>query len=580
MDNFTNWNEFLYNYLNRNSDFPWNYLDSLDFDRFNLLVVGSYDFINMHCFRDLSNNLNDVLDPQLMCNNSFLNVIYSNQLIDYSIYWFLNFNVNIPNNLNLVNFLLNDRNLHLSLNLSNNDLLNYSLHYFLYYLRYLYYLLNYPRNYNNPLYDSLNLYYFRHLNDFFYDFINFNSYFFDPFDISRDLNDLLLNVFHRFRNLDVMIDYLFYLNDFRLVNNHRISKINLLNNSVFNPLDDRFFNYFLHSLDNFMNNRDLYDALNLNWNLSHNLNDLLDNDFNRLNDLFSYQLFSDNLDLFYSFPFDNYFNNFFDNLGYLHNALNGPKDRNDFLYDSIHWFVYCFDMIVDFQRLPVFDNWNSYLNDSFNVLNPWNLNDSLDNFFFDDLNFHNFLYDGLNWDYLLSVYFDFLWLLLDMIDDSLNLNYSLHLNYLLHNRWYLDDTNYLSNHFYYPLNNGWHLHNSLGDLLNRNDLIHDLSLNYWNLKRNVHYPLHLHYFLHLNNLFYFLCNRNYNGYLNTPFDDLLNNLLHLNNFRHRSEHFENIVNINDSHNLRRDHPKDSFIHLKHNTRFVFYLMKLLQQSLN
>jgi hypothetical protein len=137
-----------------------------------------------------------------------------------------------------------------------------------------------------------------------------------------------------------------------------------------------------------------------------------------------------------------------------------------------------------------------------------------------------------------------------MIDNSLYLYEFLNLNNFLYICWYFNYFWNLLSDIYNSLDNSWYLNDFLNCLLNWDDFVDDLGLDYRDFKWDIYYFLYLYYFLYFNNFLYLFANRYYYWYLNSSFYNFFYNFFYLNNFRYRSKYFQYIININNSHNFR------------------------------
>ena len=147
-------------------------------------------------------------------------------------------------------------------------------------------LLNNTRNNNYLLNNFLHLNYFWHFNHFLNNLLHWNFNLFNPIHMSQHLNYFFLDVFDGFRNLNVMINNFFYLNNLRLSHYYRISYLNNNRNLPFDHLNNRLFNNLLNPYKSLMNNWNLHNSFHLFWNLSHSFNYLcyyLLNLFNTIN---------------------------------------------------------------------------------------------------------------------------------------------------------------------------------------------------------------------------------------------------------------------------------------------------------
>lgn len=96
----------------------------------------------------------------------------------------------------------------------------------------------------------------------------------------------------------------------------------------------------------------------------------------------------------------------------------------------------------------------------------------------------------------------------------------------------------------------------------------------WNLLFNFSNLFNFHNFLD------YLLDDNNLWYFNNPVNYFFYNFLNLNYFRVDFEHLEDIINIDNSHNLLVNHSNDSLIHLKNCSCTLFYSFKFLEQGFN
>jgi hypothetical protein len=196
-----------------------------------------------------------------------------------------------------------------------------------------------------------------------------------------------------------------------------------------------------------------------------------------------------------------------------------------------------FDVITYLQSFSILNYWNCFFHDSLNYLNFRDLYYSFDYFLYNYRNFHYFLDNCLNGDNFFPDDLNLLRLLLNVVDYPLNFNYFFDFDYLLlHNNNFnnLRNLNVYVDNFLHDHGN---LNDSFDNLLNGNDFFYNLSLNNWDLKRNIHCFLNLHNFLNLYNFFHFFCYWNNHWDLHSSLNYLFNYLFNLNNFRNRSKYF-------------------------------------------
>lgn len=181
-----------------------------------------------------------------------------------------------------------------------------------------------------------------------------------------------------------------------------------------------------------MNYRHFDYLLDLNRNLLYNLHNFLDDDFNWLDYFLPDHFLSNNFNFSDLYFLVHNFNNLLDNSWNFNDTLHSLDDRNNFLDDTVDRFVDCFNMVVDLKSLSVFNYWNRLLYDSLYDLYLRHFDDFLDYFLLIDRHF-DYLFDYFfNCDNFLLDDLNFLRLLLDMVDHSLDLNYFLHFDDFLH----------------------------------------------------------------------------------------------------------------------------------------------------
>jgi hypothetical protein len=174
---------------------------------------------------------------------------------------------------------------------------------------------------------------------------------------------------------------------------------------------------------------------------------------------------------------------------------------------------------------------------------------------------HNLLDDSLNGDNLFTDDLNLLWLLLDMVDNSLHFDDFLNLDDLLDNSLYFDDFRYLLSDINDLFDDCWHLNDLMNDLLNGDNFFHDLSLYHRNLQWYVYDLLNLDVFLYFDNLLNLLRYRDHHGYFHPSLYYFLNNLFNLNDFWDGPEHSQDVVDIDNPCDLCGYHSQDSLIDL-------------------
>ena len=264
---------------------------------------------------------------------------------------------------------MDDRNLDDSFDLLDHNLFLDDFNQLFYDFRHFYHFLYHSRD-NDKFFDNFlnfnNLWNFDH---FLHNSVNMDNDLLNAFDISGDFNDSLLNVLDWFGDFDVVIDDLLDFDELWLVNNHGLTQKDLLDNGVFNSFDERLLDDLSDKFDDFMYDWDLNDLFNLDWHLSDDLDNFFNNDFNWLDDFFSYKFLSDDLNFSDLNFFVNNFNYFLYNCRHFYNALNCLDDWDNFLNDSINWLVDSFDVVVDLKSFAIFYNRHCLFHNTLDNLN-------------------------------------------------------------------------------------------------------------------------------------------------------------------------------------------------------------------
>jgi len=215
----------------------------------------------------------------------------------------------------------------------------------------------------------------------------------------------------------------------------------------FYSLDNWFLDNQLLYHWNFSDYRHFHILFNLNNNLLNNLNKLCLDCVHLLNLLLNDQLLSYDLHLFY-LSYDvvdllNHFNDLWD----LFYPLSYLNYRHYLLYNSVNYLVLNLNVILDFASCSILDN-------LYNLLHYFL---HFDYFWYFNYFFYYLLHENWNLDNLFNYFFDGNYLLcgdlnllifrLDMIHNSLNVD------------WHLNLYNFFSNnlHFHYLRNHFLHL---------------------------------------------------------------------------------------------------------------------------
>lgn len=329
-----------------------------------------------------------------------------------------------------------------------------------------------------------------------------------------------------------------------------------------------------------MDDRHLNDPLDLNRHFANDLDNFLDDNLYLLDDLLPDKFFPYNLDLSELNFLHNNLNYLLNDLRDLNYPFNSPVDWNYSLNYPINRFVDGLDVVDNLQSLPVLDDGDCLLDYPLDDLNCRYLDYPLDDLLPDHCHLNNSLHYGLDGDDLLSDYLDLFGYLLDVVEDSLDLDYFLDLDDLLDERRDLDDLDDLLRDVDDPLDDGRDLNDFLDDLLHLDYFLNNLGLDGRDLQRDVNELLYLDYLIDLDYLLNFLDDWDHDGHLDPPLHYLLHDPLNLDDLGHRSEHFQYVIHVHHAHDLGRYHPQDSFVHLQSHPRLCFHLLHLLQQGLD
>lgn len=554
----------IYRYWNFHRD-DWRLLDFNDFFNFYNFRYYSLDFDFARYFNSSFNNF-----FWFLFYNFHHFIILLNRY--YLFYEFLNdsinFIVNIFDTLNLDDSILNDRNLNKFLNFSDLFDFNDSVNNFFYDLRYLNNLFNNSRDDYNLFYNLFNLNYFSYFNHLFDNFVDSHSNFFNSFNCSWNLNNLLNDYFdwiilsdkviYRFFYFNDLVDlnYLIYISDdldyfrhfsslyYNLSGDFRYSHNFLLDNRYFNSSIHNLFDLFYHR--HWM----IYNSFYLFYSVS--INDLFFNSSNFLNCWDLYLYLNDLLNSFW----------------YLNNLLNCLNNWNWLLNDNFDNFGNIHDLVYSFNRTSPFNDFNWFFNNK--IERFYNLYYFFYYFFFDNFHFYYFSYDSLDRHNLLFNYLYFLDLRNSVVDN------------LFKKHRFFDFNNFFLNHldFYYL----WYLNYSLNDFFKDSGHLHyffsilrylynffnDVIHNFDNFDWYMNDLLDLLDFDYFNWFFNNPLNWNYLWHFNNSIHNFFNNLFNFNNFGYNSKNFQDIIHINNTHDLSIDHSNNSLVNVQHLTCFIFY----------
>lgn len=475
----------------------------------------------------------------------------------------LHLNKHILLNLHFEGSVLVNEHFHLSLNLSNDIPNHLFFNYFLNNLWNLDYFLDNSwnnDNFLNKLLDFDDLWHFNHLLNHL---INLYPHLFDPVDDSGHFHNFLLHVLEWFGHFDEMIDNLFDFHNLGFFDDQGVSQVDLFDNCVLYPLNYWLLNKLSHCHKSFMNNGHLHNFFNFPRHFSDHLYNLGDHFLDNLNLLLNHYLLPDHLDFLHSGLGVYNLHYLLNKLRHFHNSLDCLDNGHWLLYNSFDDFVLDFDMIEHLSGIPVLDNRDQFLYYFLNFDYFRHFDDLLNDFLHNDRDLNNFLYYFLNGHHLLLHDFHLLVLFLNVIHYSLYLHYFLHLHDLLFEFFNLHDFRYFFFHFDELLHNCWHFDYPFNDVFKGHYFLNCAIVDYRLLQRYVYYSINLFDFLDFDNLFNDSVNSHDLWDLHKLLHDFLDNFLHLHDFRHHSEYLENIINIDNTHNLLSNHTHYSLIHFRH-----------------
>lgn len=294
------------------------------------------------------------------------------------------------------------------------------------------------------------------------------------------------------------------------------------------------------------------------------------NDFDFLNSVLDDNLFSDYWDFVRLFNDCVSLNDPFDNLRNFNYLLDCLNDWNGLLDYSINNLMPDFNMVFNLFCISVLYLWDNLFNDFFNFNNLWNLNNLFNNLFDNDRNFNDF-FD--NFGFRMNDYFldnlDLSDFNLDIVLNLFDFNNSLNLNDLFDYFFDCYDFWNLSYDLNDSLNYLWNFNNSFDNLFDLNNFFNDVCNNDRHLQRNIDDFLYFFDSFNFDNFLSNFVNCNNLRNLDNSIDNLLYNLLNFNNFGYNSEDFEDIVNIDNTHDFLSDHSDNSFIHFENDSSSNF-----------
>jgi hypothetical protein len=344
-----------------------------------------------------------------------------------------------------------------------------------------------------------------------------------------------------------------------------------------NSLDDRDRFFDLDNLDCFMDDRDLHDPIHDFddfFSLFHHMVDML---FDFLNDEFLNGDFSDDLNR--HAPFDDFLDH--------ESVLDDPIDFFDFVSDG---FNFDWDLSDDgylhddfFNGIVTLFHRNVYLLRHYLLaLNPnlfylHNLHFNLDDLLNNDRHFLNdFLGDNFM-GYFLFDYFTNFWDFDKVVDDLLDLNMLDICDNLFH---YLLNFNKFGCFLEFRDNSvegAINLIGNLADGFDWDDLFNDEIDGVVNIDRDLNLFIDFDKFCFGHEFFHFAINWDDLGALHTFFNHLLDDLFNFDYLGNNSENFEDIVDLDQTHDLSLDHCDDFFVHLQHDPRLDLDLFQLFEK---
>lgn len=519
--------------------------------------------VDYFLYRDISWNFSDYIDNFFDDYFFWNNFLFHSLELDYFIYNFfynfINFNVDVLLDHNLLNTILNNRNLNdffyflnsfFDHHLWNNSFNN---------LRNLNDFLDHSRNDYDLLHDLFDFNYFGYLHHLLDYFLYGNLDFFDTVNMSQNFNNFFFDIFDGLRHFDVVINDFLNLNSFGFSNDDGISNFNDDWNLSFNDLNNRFFNDFLNCYDSFVDEWHLNYFFNFFWYFFDDLNYFSYFLHNFFDSVHRYNLFHNNFYCIWSINSIGDLDYLFNNLRDFNDSLFSLDDNDRFFNDSIHRDVSDFNMIFNFFCSDNFDFLNNFLNYLFNLNNFWNSDDFLDNFLDDHRNFHNFFNNFFHWD-------EFLLVDDNLFDLGFNVvhNFSHSYRFLDLNLFFHDFLDYLD---FWDLAN--HLDNSVLNCRNFNSFFDGSFKRYYFVysccNNDGNFNGERHSFLDFNNFFNFyylfdnLLNWNDLRHFNNAFNDLLNNFFDFNDLGDDSEHLQDVINVDNSHDFLINHSDNSLV---------------------
>lgn len=573
-----NWNDNLNDFVDR--DWNFNRYDgrSFDFNDFFYLDNLRDDSIDL----DLSGNLNSGFNNFFrffLYNLHYFNCFFDwNDLVNEFLNYSINLGVDVVDLFNFDNAVLDDRHLNQLFNLSYFFNFNSSVHNFFDDLWYFNNLFNNSGNDNNFFNDFLNFHNLGNFDHLFNDFVDVHTNFLDSFNSSGYFNDLFNNNLDRVVLGNEVVNWLFNFDDLWYFNNliDFLLHFNDLGNLC--SLNDDLSHYFRYSHNFFLNNGNFNSSVNNFFDFLDHGNGVVDNSFNFFYSVSIDNLFFNHLDLFDRRNFNLNLDDLFNGLGNFYYLLDGLDDGDGFLDNDLDYFRDGHRLVDDLSCTLVLGDFDWFFNDSVKWF--YNFNNSLNYFFLDFFHFNNFSNDLFNRDDLFLDDLNFLDFRNGMVNDFLDNNRLLNFNNLLLNDFNFYDLGNFNNSFDYLLNDSGNFNDLFSVLRYFYNLLDDVINSLDDFNGNMDNLLD---FLNLDNFNWSLdnlLNRNHLRNLNDSVHDLFNNFFDFDDLGDHSEDFQDVININNSHDLSVNHSNNSLIDVQDKSAFLLDFFKLFKKSLD
>lgn len=172
------------------------------------------------------------------------------------------------------------------------------------------------------------------------------------------------------------------------------------------------------------------------------------------------------------------------------------------------------------------------------------------------------------------------YLYLNIVLYFFNLNDSFHFYDFLNDLLYCHNLRNFLNDLDNSFNDLRHFNDSFNNLFNLDNLFNYVGDDNWHFERYVNDSFDFLDLFNFDDFFGDFINSDNLWDFDDSFDNFFNNFLYFNDFRNNSENFEDIVNVNNSHDLLPDHSNDSFVHFKDNTGSEFDFLEFFKKGLD